>query len=199
MTRADALAERARLRQHQHRPREALADLREADSIYARLQSDFNRIDASAALALALLDAGDLKGAAAAADTAVAMEARIRVKSANPELRAGFLSASYAPYEARIEVDLASGAPRDPQAIWNAFRTAEAIRARSLSDRVSSGARHSQPRPDAEARGPARKTHGAADRARASRTQTARRFRHRYPRGPARNRGDSRPIRSAHS
>jgi CHAT domain-containing protein/tetratricopeptide (TPR) repeat protein len=139
--RADALAERARLRQRQHRPREALADLRAADAIYARLQFDFNRIDTSAALALALLDAGDTAGAAVAADTAVRMETRIRVKSANPELRAGFLSASYAPYEARIEVDLASGPPRDPVASWNAFRTAEAIRARSLSDRVISGTR----------------------------------------------------------
>jgi CHAT domain-containing protein/tetratricopeptide (TPR) repeat protein len=149
-TRADALAERARLRRHQNRSREALADLRAADTIYARLQFDFNRIDTSAALALALLDAGDVRAAAAAADTAVTMEARIRVKSANPELRAGFLSASYAPYEARIEVDLASGPPRDPNASWSAFRTAEAIRARSLSDRVSSGSRPgSEPR-DAE-------------------------------------------------
>jgi hypothetical protein len=42
-TRADALSERARLRQAQNRPLEALVDLREADAIYAapqaRLQS----------------------------------------------------------------------------------------------------------------------------------------------------------------
>jgi CHAT domain-containing protein/tetratricopeptide (TPR) repeat protein len=139
-TRADALAERARLRQRQHRPAEALADLRAADAAYAQLQLDFNRIDTSAALALALLESGDLAAAAAAADTAVTLETRIRVKSANPELRAGFLSASYAPYEAHIEVDLASGPPHDAAAAWNAFRTAEAIRARSLSDRVSSAA-----------------------------------------------------------
>jgi CHAT domain-containing protein/tetratricopeptide (TPR) repeat protein len=135
-TRADGLAERARLRQRQHRPAEALADLRAADATYERLHLDFNRIDTSAALAIALLEAGDVAAAAAAADTAVTMETRIRVKSANPELRAGFLSASYAPYEARIEVDLASG-PRDEAGVWKAFRTAEAIRARSLSDRVS--------------------------------------------------------------
>ena len=60
-TRADALSERARLRQAQNRPREALADLREADASYARLKLDFNRIDSSSALALALLDAGDLR------------------------------------------------------------------------------------------------------------------------------------------
>ena len=108
-TRADALAERARLREKQRRSAEALADLREADAIYARLKLDFNRIDTSSALALALLAAGDMAGAGAAADTAVAIETRIRVNSANPELRARFLSASYAPYEARIEVDLAAG------------------------------------------------------------------------------------------
>ena len=76
------------------------------------LKLDFDRIDSSSALALGLLDAGDLAGAGAAADTAVAMEQRIRVKAANPEMRARFLSASYAPYEARIEVDLAGGAGR---------------------------------------------------------------------------------------
>ena len=60
---------------------EALADLREADASYARLKLDFNRIDSSSALALALLDAGDFDEADAAADTAVAMERRIRVKA----------------------------------------------------------------------------------------------------------------------
>jgi CHAT domain-containing protein len=151
LTRADALAERARLRQNQHRPADALADLRAADATYARLQLDFNRIDTSAALALALLATGDLKGAATAADTAVTLETRIRVKSANPELRAGFLSASYAPYEARIEVDLAGGAPRDAAAVWKAFRTAEAIRARSLSDRVTFGEHAARAPRDADA------------------------------------------------
>jgi CHAT domain-containing protein/tetratricopeptide (TPR) repeat protein len=149
-TRADALAERARLRGSQHRPAEALADLRAADAIYARLQLDFNRIDTSAALALALLEAGDVRGAGLAADTAVTMETRIRVKSANPELRANYLAASYAPYEARIEVDLAGGPPRDAEATWKAFRSAESIRARSLSDRVTVGAAASRPLRDAE-------------------------------------------------
>jgi CHAT domain-containing protein len=139
-TRADALAERARLRQRQQRRAEALADLRAADAIYARLKLDFNRIDTSSALALALLDAGDVRGAGAAADAAIAIETRIRVKSANPELRARFLSASYAPYEARIEADLA-GAAGDEDTSWKAFRTAEAIRARSLLDRLAHSAR----------------------------------------------------------
>jgi len=136
-SRADALTERARLRERQGRSAEALADLREADGIYARLKLDFNRIDTSSALALALLAASDLSGAGAAADTAVDIETRIRVNSANPELRARFLSASYAPYEARIEVDLATGQPGDELAAWKAFRVAEAIRARSLGDRLA--------------------------------------------------------------
>jgi CHAT domain-containing protein len=146
---ADALLERARLRSKQHRNPEALADLRAADASYARLELDFNRIDSSSALALALLDAGDLAGAGNAADTAVAMETRIRVKAANPEMRARFLSASYAPYEARIEVDLAGG-PRNPAAMWQAFRTAETIRARSLTDRLAHAARISEMPHDAE-------------------------------------------------
>lgn len=134
--RADALVERARLRQRQRRMKEAIADLRTADATYARLQLDFNRIDTSTALAQALLAAGDIRGASSAADTAVEMETRIRVKSASPEMRAGFLSASYAPYEARIEVDLAETAD-DIAASWNAFRTAETVRARSLTDRLA--------------------------------------------------------------
>jgi CHAT domain-containing protein/tetratricopeptide (TPR) repeat protein len=136
-TRADALAERARVRKSQRRDAEALADLREADAIYARLKLDFNRIDTSSALAMALLAAGDVQSASRAADTAVAIETRIRVSSANPELRARFLSASYAPYEARIEADLAGVSSRDPAAIWKAFRVAEAIRGRSLADRLT--------------------------------------------------------------
>lgn len=140
-TRADALAERARLRQRQQRAAEALADLRAADAIYARLKLDFNRIDTSSALALALLDASDVRGASAAADTAIEIETRIRVKSANPEMRARFLSASYAPYEARIEADLAAASPGDPAASWKAFRTAEAVRARSMVDRLAHSAR----------------------------------------------------------
>ncbi len=134
-TRADALVERALLRLRQHREAEALADLRAADATFASLKLDFKRIDSSSALAMALLDAGDIEGARAAADVAVTMERRIRVKAANPEMRARFLAASYAPHEARIEVELAA-APRDPAAVWRAFRAAEAIRARSLSDRL---------------------------------------------------------------
>jgi tetratricopeptide (TPR) repeat protein len=138
--RADALVERARLRQRQRRGPEAIADLRAADETFARLQLDFSRIDTSAALALALLDAGDVGAAATAADTAVGIEKRIRVKSANPEMRAGFLAASYAPYEARIEVDLAASPPGAIDGSWKAFRTAETVRARSLTDRLTHAA-----------------------------------------------------------
>jgi CHAT domain-containing protein len=150
-TRADALAERARLRGLQRRDAEALADLRKADSIYARLKLDFNRIDTSSALAMALLTAGDLQSASRAANTAVAIETRIRVSSANPELRARFLSASYAPYEARIEVGLAGAATQGSAAIWEAFSVAEAIRGRSLADRLAHARRIDGPPHDEEA------------------------------------------------
>jgi len=149
--RADALAERARLRDRQGRSAEALSDLREADGIYARLKLDFNRIDTSSALALALLATGDVAGASVAADIAIGIETRIRVNSANPELRARFLSASYSPYEARIEVELASGNPSDPAAAWKAFRVAEAIRARALSDRLAHSAQPGKIARDADA------------------------------------------------
>ncbi|MEO8019034.1 MAG: CHAT domain-containing protein [Pseudomonadota bacterium] len=157
-TRADALAERARLRQKQHRSADALADLRAADAIYARLNLDFNRIDSSSALAFALLAAGDVQGAREAADIAVEIETRIRVNSANPELRARFLSASYAPYEARIETDLAGAKSGDPAAIWEAFRVAEAIRARSLTDRLTHAASLKDPRDEDADRLPERMT-----------------------------------------
>jgi len=147
-TRADALSERARLRQQQHRDVEALADLREADATYARLRLDFNRIDSSSALALALLATGDPAGASDAADVAVAMERRIRVKAANPEMRARFLAASHAAYEARVEVDLVTGERTNAQ--WRAFRTAEAIRARSLIDRLAHAANAVKPPGDAQ-------------------------------------------------
>jgi CHAT domain-containing protein len=144
-TRADSLAERARLRQRQGRPLEALADLREADAIYSRLKLDFDRIDTSSALAMALLSSGDTAGATAAADTAIAIETRIRVSSANPELRARFLAASYAPYEARIEIELTGQAERDPEAVWRAFRVAESLRARSLADRLAHASGREKP------------------------------------------------------
>ncbi len=137
---ADTLAERAQLRMHQLRQREALADLRAADARYSQLKLDFRRIESSSALSLALLDAGDIPGAGKAADIAVALERRIRARASNPEMRARFLSASYSPYEARIEVDLA-GATSDRDAVWRAFRTAEAVRARSLADRLAQTSR----------------------------------------------------------
>jgi CHAT domain-containing protein/tetratricopeptide (TPR) repeat protein len=149
--RAAALTERARLRRLQRRNAEALADLREADSIYAELNLDFNRIDTSSALAMALLEAGDVKSASLAADTAVKIETRIRVSSVNPEVRARFLSASYAPYEARIEADLAGVTPTDRSGVWSSFRVAEAIRARSLADRLAHGQNTDRPSHDMDA------------------------------------------------
>jgi len=135
-TRASALSERGRLRTAQNRPNEALGDLRAADSAYAALHLDFNRIESGAALSFALLEAGEVDSAGRAADMAADIEARIRSKAVNPEARARLLSASYSPYEARVEVDLASG-PDAATASWRAFQTAERVRARSLADLLS--------------------------------------------------------------
>lgn len=134
---AEALEERGYLRLAQNRPDAAIEDLRAADDQYAALGLEFNRIDTNTALSQALLGKRDVPGAAAAADEAIAIVTRIRVKSANPEWRARFLSARYAPYEARIAADLASA---DADAVWRAFRTAEEVRARSLGDELALGA-----------------------------------------------------------
>lgn len=137
--RAIVLNERGRLRLAQRRVPEAIADLREADRQFATLNLDFNRIDTNTALAQALLASGDIAAAGESADAAISIVRGIRVKSANPEWRAHFLAARYSPYEARIAVDFA--AADDDEASWRAFRTAEEVRARSLSDRLASGAK----------------------------------------------------------
>jgi CHAT domain-containing protein/tetratricopeptide (TPR) repeat protein len=133
---ANALEERARLRAAQRDAAAGIADLRAADAEYLKLGLEFNRIDTRTALSRALLASGDLAGATAAADEAVGITARIRVKSANPEWRARFLSARYSPYEARIAVELAAGGA---DATWRSFRTAEEVRARSLADQLALG------------------------------------------------------------
>jgi CHAT domain-containing protein len=135
VVRADALAERARLRLAQRRPGDAIADLRAADLGYRELGLEFGRIDANATLSQLLLTAKDLPGATRAADEAVAIVRRLRVNSANAEWRARFLSAKYAPFEARIAVDLAQPGAVD-EGIWQAFRTADEVRARSLADQL---------------------------------------------------------------
>jgi CHAT domain-containing protein len=134
LARANALEERGRLRLAQKRVGVAIEDLRAADRQYAALGLEFNRIDTNTVLSQALLDVPDVPGASAAADEAISIANRVRVKSANPEWRARFLSARYAPYEARIAADLASA---DAGAAWRAFRTAEAVRARSLADELA--------------------------------------------------------------
>jgi tetratricopeptide (TPR) repeat protein len=134
---AEAFEERAYLRLAQDRPDAAIEDLRTADRQYAELGLEFNRIDTNTALSQALLGKRDVPGALAAANEAIAIVTRIRVKSANPEWRARFLSARYAPYEARIAAELASA---DDGAVWRAFRTAEEVRARSLGDELALGA-----------------------------------------------------------
>jgi tetratricopeptide (TPR) repeat protein len=150
LVRANALEERARLRSAQNQRTMAIADLRAADREYLALGLEFNRIETSTALSRELLLAHDLPGATAAADEAVSIAGRIRVKSANPEWRAQFLSSRYAPYEARIAVDLAGSGP---DATWRAFRTAERVRARSLADQLALGRDRAAAESDADSDG----------------------------------------------
>lgn len=140
VVRADALAERARLRLAQRRADAAVTDLRSADAAYRDVGLEFSRIDTNAMLAQLLLSAKDVDGASRAADEAVALVRRLRVNSANPEWRARFLSAKYAPFEARIAVDLAAPQSATHPPEWIAFRTADEIRARSLADQLAGAA-----------------------------------------------------------
>jgi tetratricopeptide (TPR) repeat protein len=147
LARANATQERARLRRAQRKPADAIADLRAADSQYAVLGLEFNRIETNTELSRALLEANDVAGASAAADEAVAIAGRIRAKSANPEWRARFVSSRYSPYEARIAADFASGGA---DGAWNAFRTAEQVRARSLADQLAAAPGRTTPRTDTD-------------------------------------------------
>jgi CHAT domain-containing protein/tetratricopeptide (TPR) repeat protein len=150
LVRASALEERARLRLAQRDNTAAIADLRSADRQYADLGLEFSRIDTNTALSQLLLASRDIAGASAAADEAISIVRRIRVKSANPEWRAHFLSARYSPFEARIAVDIASGGIGDVNAAWRAFRTAEEVRARSLADQLAFDLRADKARQDPE-------------------------------------------------
>ncbi len=140
LAKASAISERAALRIAQGRKSEAIDDLKTANERYADLGLDYDRIDTNTALSRVLLDTGDRSGAALAADRAISIVRGIRVKSANPEWRARFLSASYAPFEARIDVELADDTKGPVAAQWNAFRTADGVRARSLMDELAPGA-----------------------------------------------------------
>jgi tetratricopeptide (TPR) repeat protein/phosphotransferase system HPr-like phosphotransfer protein len=147
---ANALQERALLHGARGERDQAIADLRAADREYVELGLEFNRIDTNTTLSRELLLARDLRGAAAAADNAVDIASRIRAKSANPEWRAHFLSFRYAPYEARIAVELAG---EEPDAVWRAFRTAEQVRARSLADQLALGSKRPAVDADREVEG----------------------------------------------
>jgi len=133
---ANALEERAHIRTAQGKDAAAVEDLRAADSEYAALGLEIDRIDVNTALSRALLGASDVSGAIAAADRAIAIVGRVRARSANPEWRARFLSARYAPYEARIAAEIANAGGDAP---WRSFRIAEEVRARSLADELHVG------------------------------------------------------------
>jgi CHAT domain-containing protein/Tfp pilus assembly protein PilF len=148
LARANVLDERGRLRIAQKKYPAAIEDLRAADQQFAALDLDYNRIETNTALSQALLASRDVAGASGAADAAVSIVRRLRVKSANPEWRAHFLSARYSPYEARIAADFAGG---DDTSSWRAFRTAEEVRARSLADQLAAGGRRSAVDPAGDA------------------------------------------------
>jgi len=134
LTRADATAERAQLRRAQRDFSAALADARAADAAYESLGLDFDRIETHTVMSQSLIALGDVREALAAANAAIAIEQRIRVGSANPEWRARFLAERYSPYEARIAAELAAGGD---DATWQAFRTTETVRARSLAEQLA--------------------------------------------------------------
>ncbi|MEO8063425.1 MAG: CHAT domain-containing protein [Pseudomonadota bacterium] len=137
LVQASALTERAHIRLAQNKTGAAIEDFRAADKQFAALGLEFDRIDTNTELSRLLLASHDLTAAGAAADEAIAIVSRIRVKSANPEWRARFLSARYSPFEARIAVDLADTGTNPEEAAWRAFRTAEDVRARSLADELA--------------------------------------------------------------
>jgi CHAT domain-containing protein len=134
LTRANATAERARLRRAQRDFSAALADARAADASYESLGLDFDRIETHTVMSQSLIALGNAREALAAANAAIAIEQRIRVGSANPEWRARFLAERYSPYEARIAAELAAGGD---DAAWQAFRTTETVRARSLAEQLA--------------------------------------------------------------
>ena len=142
---ASALDERAQLRLAQQNFPAAIADLRAADRQYKTLGLEFNRIDTNTALSQALLAARDSAGASVAADQALSIVRRMRVKSANPEWRARFLSARYSPFEARIAADFAATGTDPLESSWRAFRVAEEVRARSLADHLAVDGAHARP------------------------------------------------------
>jgi len=138
---AEALEERGRLRFVQKDFVAAIADLRKADAEYSTLGLEFNRIDTNSTLSQSLLASGDAGGARSAANEAVSIVGRIRVKSANPEWRARFVSSRYQPYEVLIAAELAVRDTSQAQGFWRAFRIAESVRARSLADLLADESR----------------------------------------------------------
>jgi CHAT domain-containing protein/tetratricopeptide (TPR) repeat protein len=148
LLRANALDERGRLRLARGESRRAIADFRAADAGFAALGVDMPRIETNTALSAALLARGETAEAARVADLAIALESRIRVKSANPEWRASFLSISYSPYEARIAAELA-GNERNPDHVWRAFQIAARVRARAVSEQLAASKSDTDGRRDA--------------------------------------------------
>jgi tetratricopeptide (TPR) repeat protein len=135
---AQALTERAQVFLADSDAAAAARDLDIADAAYAQLGLDTPRIETGALLARARTRLQDHAGALAAADRAIRIARGIRARSSSPEIRATFLAAQYAPYEAKIAALLdrsrntrGRDAERDT---WAAIATAEHARAQTLSE-----------------------------------------------------------------
>ncbi len=137
--RAQALTERARLLLDERQATAAIDDLTIADESFARIGLDTPRIDTRTLLARAYTQLGKREQALTAADEAIALVRSIRSRSADLEVRASFLAAQYAPYEAKIDALLlpkrgAAGRQANEQSHWAAIAAAESARAQGLAE-----------------------------------------------------------------
>ncbi len=133
--RGRALIERGMLFEAQQRFAEAAKDYSSADKMYADLRLDYPRIEANTGKSRSLLASGDARGAIEAADEAIEIVSSIRMRAANPELRARFVSSEYSPYEAKIDALLtAERGTISEGADIQALQTAESVRALELSE-----------------------------------------------------------------
>jgi CHAT domain-containing protein len=143
--RAEGLLERARLRFAAGDHSKSVEDLRQADNLYQSLGIDAPRIAVGTLLSEVLLRSKDPQGARVAADAAIALVSQIRARSANPEVRARFLSSRYAPFEAKIAAILVSGSRDEQSSLRESLDTAETVRSQSLRELLTEASSRSQP------------------------------------------------------
>lgn len=148
-----ALIERGLLREAQRRYPAAASDFAKADALYADLDLAYPRIETNTGLSRVELALGNTERAIDAADMAISIVSSIRMRAANPELRARFVASEYSPYETKIAalLDQANKAGgNDQPRILQALFTAEDIRARSLREMWSQSAERRNENADAD-------------------------------------------------